>query len=84
MKFLNLLNQFWEYIIGALSLGFIRTKFGRFLFKKLADALAKPIYDWVIRKGYIVIKKEQAEKKEKEFKDAKTKDDVVRTFNDLP
>lgn len=84
MKWIELANQFWEWIVGALALTFIRTKLGRFALKKLADLMAKPIYDWVIRKGYIKTIEAKAEKQEKELQDAKTKPEIDSAIDRLP
>lgn len=84
MKWIELANQFWEWIVGAFALTFIRTKLGRYAFRKLADLLAKPIYDWTVRKGYIKVATEKAEKKEKELQDAKTKPEIDSAIDNLP
>lgn len=84
MKWIELANQFWEWIVGAFALTFIRTKLGRFALKKLADLMAKPIYDWVIRKGYIKTIEAKAEKQEKELQDAKTKPEIDSAIDRLP
>lgn len=84
MKWIEIANQFWEWIVGAFALTFIRTKLGRFALKKLADYLAKPIYDWTVRKGYIKIKTEQAERKQEDLENAKTKTDIDRSIDNLP
>lgn len=84
MKWIELANQAWEWIVGAFALAFIRTKLGRFALRKLADYLAKPVYDWVVRKGYIKTVEAKAEKQEKELKDAKNPDDFRASVDNLP
>ena len=84
MKWIEYANQFWEWIVGAFALTFIRTKLGRFALKKLADLMAKPIYDWVIRKGYIKTVEAKAQEQEKELQDAKTKPEIDSAIDRLP
>ena len=86
MKFdlIKLSQEFWEWIVGAFALTSIRSKFGRWAFKKAADILAKPLYDLLVRKGYIKLKKASAKKAEEDLQNAKTKTEIDSAIDNLP
>ena len=77
-------DAIWSTITAIGSALVARTPIVRKIVLKLADYLAKPIYDFILRKGYIQIKKVEAKKADEKLKESKTIEDAKKAVDEIP
>lgn len=77
-------DTIWSTITAIASALIARTPIVRKILVKVMDLLAKPIYDWLLRKGYIQIKKVEAKKAETNLKESKTLEEAKKAVDEIP
>jgi cell division protein FtsB len=80
----KLSNSVWS-TITAIGIALVSPSLiVRNILKRLLNILAKPLYDWVLRKGYIQIKKVEAKEAQTNLENAKTKEEIKKAIDEIP
>jgi len=77
-------NGIWSFIVAIVSAVVAKTPLGKKIVEKIADILARPIYDFLVRKGYIKIKEIEAKKKDDNLEKATTKEEIKKAIDEIP
>jgi hypothetical protein len=84
LKLVDVSNSIYNFVVNTLLKGTLKGAFLVWIAKKLVDRLAKPLYDWVIRKGYITVKKIEVKTLETNLKNAQTKEERDKAIDEMP
>ena len=77
-------DTIWGFITTVVTYLVGKTPLVRKILTKLMDYLAKPLYDWVVRKGYIVAKKIEVKKSQDKLDKAKTEKERDEAIDEMP
>ncbi len=77
-------DTIWGFITTVVTYLVGKTPLVRKILTKIMDYLAKPLYDWVVRKGYIIIKKQEASKAQDKLNQAKTEKERDEAIDEMP
>ena len=84
MKFIDVSNAIYNFIVKTVLGGILKNAFLVFLVKKLVDYFAKPVYDWAIRKGYMAVKTTKAKESQDNLNKSKTKSEIEVAIDEMP
>jgi hypothetical protein len=82
--FIALANGLYNFVVNTILRVYLKSKLLTWTAKKIVDLLAKPLYDWTIRKGYITIKKLDAEISQNNLEKAKTNSEIDKAIDEMP
>lgn len=77
-------NGVWGFIVGAISYLVGRTYIVRKLVTVILNYTAKPLYDFILRKGYIAVETKRAEKAEDKLDKTTTIEEAKKAVDDIP
>lgn len=84
MKLVEASNTIYNFIVNTLLGSIIKGAFFTWVAKKVVDMLAKPLYDWCVRKGYMEVKVIKAKKAQDNLNKAQTSKERDEAIDEMP
>ena len=77
-------NAIYNYTVKYLLMVLLKNKVLVWGAKKLSDYLAKPLYDYLVRKGYLTVVEIKAEKAQENLEKAKSPEEINKAIDEIP